>query len=187
MTEILEIRERNALWIQSMSYIVSCGRIKGDIYAKYVREMRKNHKTEWTEIRGWKATFERFTSHLSRHPSPIWPSIVSFSTREAVLNGGHTTFSIRYRKLLLCKGKKELSWPYRTAFPIQNLWLAFSLQKLSCDFPDVSLVYEDGKYLQRRTRSSWRRRVLRKWAILHLYWEERLRRYEFPRSGVSPI
>ena len=66
MTEILEIRKRNALWIQSMSYIVSCGRIKGDIYAKYVREMRKIHKTEWTEIRGWKATFKRVTSHLSR-------------------------------------------------------------------------------------------------------------------------
>ena len=72
-------------------------------------------------------------------------------------------------------------------FPIQNLRLAFSLQKLSCDSPDVSLVYEDGKYLQRRTRLSWRRRVLRKWALLHLYWEERLRRYGFPRSGKSPI
>ena len=96
MTEILEIRKRNALWIQSMSYIVSCGRIKGDIYAKYVREMRKIHKTEWTEIRGWKATFERFTSHLSRHPSPIWPSIVSFSTRVAVLIGGHTKLSFWY-------------------------------------------------------------------------------------------
>ena len=57
--------------------------------------------------------------------------------------------------------KTELSWPHRTAFPIQNLWLAFSQQKLSCNFPDVSLVFEDGKYLQRRTRSSWRRRVLR--------------------------
>ena len=37
------------------------------------------------------------------------------------------------------------SWPYSTAFPIWNRWLAFSLQKLSCDFSDVSLVYEDEK------------------------------------------
>ena len=35
--------------------------------------------------------------------------------------------------------------------PIQNLLLAFSLQKLSCGFPDVSLVYEDEKYWQWRT------------------------------------
>ena len=28
----------------------------------------------------------------------------------------------------------------------------FSLQKLSCAITDVSLVYEDGKYLQRRKR-----------------------------------
>ena len=97
----------------------------------------------------------------------------------------HIFYSVQ--KIAVVQRKKKLSWPFRTAFPIQNLWLAFSLQKLPCDFPDVSLVYEDGKYLQRRTRSSWRRRVLRKWAILHLYWEERLRRYEFHRSGVLPI
>ena len=34
----------------------------------------------------------------------------------------------------------------------QSKIFAFSLQKLSCDFADVSLVYEDGLYLQGRTR-----------------------------------
>ena len=49
------------------------------------------------------------------------------------------------------KNFAPLRWPemrqgpsYGTTFSIQNLWLAFSLQKLSCDFAEVSLVYEDG-------------------------------------------
>ena len=44
----------------------------------------------------------------SLHPSPIWPSIVPLSTRIAVLNRWHTTFSILYGKLRAVV-KKELS------------------------------------------------------------------------------
>ena len=49
----------------SQCHILSLGRIKR-WDEKYVREMWKIHLTEWTEIRGWEATFERVTSHLSR-------------------------------------------------------------------------------------------------------------------------
>ena len=64
-TEILETRRRNALWKQSMPYFVSWQNQKVT-YEKYVGEKWKIHKTEWTEIRGWEATFERVAFHISR-------------------------------------------------------------------------------------------------------------------------
>ena len=52
--------------------------------------------------------------------------------KETIVMHGHwTSFNIHVSKDRLIL----------TAFPIQNLWLPFNLQKLSCDFPDVSLVW----------------------------------------------
>ena len=49
-------------------------------------------------------------------------------------------YSVHTIGLLQRKNRVVFRWPYCTAFPIQNLLLALSLQKLSCDFLDVSLV-----------------------------------------------
>ena len=49
----------------SQCHILSLGRIQR-WHEKYVREMWKIHKTEWTEIRGWEDIFARVTSHLSQ-------------------------------------------------------------------------------------------------------------------------
>ena len=76
------------------------------------------------------------------HPSPIWPSIVPLSTRVAILNGGLTKLSIWYRAHCVFRSSEEEPISSNMIYTtIQNLWLAFSLQKISCDFPDVSLVY----------------------------------------------
>ena len=59
------ISKTNFHFENSQCHILSLGRIKR-WHEKYVREMWKIHKTEWTEIRGWEDIFERVTSHLSR-------------------------------------------------------------------------------------------------------------------------
>ena len=48
-----------------MPYLVSWQNQKVT-YEKYVGEKWKIQKTEWTEIRGWEATFERVAFHISR-------------------------------------------------------------------------------------------------------------------------